>query len=360
MKITPIQALIPKKDVVTDINTFFKSVKEEFTTGLKDTFFDLQDSKNYYLYQIKGEDSSSIGLVCQIDRTSILDNKILKHEQIIKEKSELLQGFIKQSGAMTKPIMTFHQNDEFLLQKYHEIIHGSAPIFQIKIGEEHHEIYKITDPITINAIESRFESIIPDAFIADGHHRFDSMQNILEENENIEGIVVVLFGANQIKVEPYNKLILGLSMAESDALKAQFDKIGKLTALTSMSLPKNPHEITLLLGNQAFLLELTADILKKYQVHKLPIIDLEILSKEIFSSVLGLEMDDQKIMHLNKSQTLDFIAAPNEIGTCLFCFYPVDILDIIKVSRMGMVLPPKSTWFEPKVRSGIIVGNFHE
>ncbi|HPN72199.1 MAG TPA: hypothetical protein PLZ32_21895, partial [Saprospiraceae bacterium] len=132
------------------------------------------------------------------------------------------------------------------------------------------------------------------------------------------------------------------------------------TPLTVMSMPKNSHEVTLLLGNQAFLLELNADIIHKYQNAALPIIDLEIFSEEIFSTVLALDMDDQKIMHLNISQTLDYINAPNEKGTCLFCFYPIDILDIIKVSRMGMFLPPKSTWFEPKVRSGIIVGNFHE
>ncbi|HPN72243.1 MAG TPA: DUF1015 family protein, partial [Saprospiraceae bacterium] len=221
MKITPIQALVPKKEVVKDTNAFFKSVKEEFTAGLRDAFFYLQSADSYYLYSIRTKESSSIGLVCQIDRTSILDNKILKHEQIIKEKSDLLKGFIMQSGAMTKPIMTFHQNDDFLLQTYQEIIKETFPIFNIQIGEENHEIYKITDSQTIKEIEARFESFIPDAFIADGHHRFDSMQKILEENENLEGIVVVLFGANQVNVKAYKKLILGLSQEESRALMAQ-------------------------------------------------------------------------------------------------------------------------------------------
>lgn len=350
-------------DLPANVDVYSKQVYEKAKENL-DAFISrpvlFSESKPcYYIYQLVMNGRGQTGLVCCSSVKDYENGLIKKHELIRPDKEQDRVNHIKTTGAQTGNVfLAFRDVDELnhLIEKWKA---EKSPVYDF-MSEDlvQHTVWVISDEKIINSITKIFETEIPCTYIADGHHRAASAAKVkyqLGDSEEAAYFLTTLFPASQLRIMDYNRVVKDLNGLSKDEFLERINKNFTIQKSEKAYSPGEPFNFGMYLDRQWY--KLTA-LDGTYATDPLGILDITILQNNLLEPVLNIK--DQRT-----DKRIDFIGGirgmkelekkvnSKEMAVA-FSLHPVSIQQLFDIADTGNVMPPKSTWFEPKLRDGLL------
>ncbi len=344
----------------------YKKSKEVYETMKEKGILVKEGVEAFYIYKQTWKGNTQTGIVAGVSAWEYFDNKILKHELTRNDKEEDRLKHIETVDANTGLVFLTYKNDEKLTQLIEELIEKYVPIYDFNADDVENVFYVVSDEEDVKALKDAFAKV-DKLYIADGHHRAAAGSRLAKKrkeanpnhtgNEEYNFFMAAIFPSNQLKVLDYNRVVKdlnGLSKEEFfSKLSGKFDveKIGKETYT-----PKNKHDFGMYIDGEWYKLRAKPDIYDDSD----PIrsLDVDILQRNLLDPVLGIKnpRTDKRIDFVGGIRGLKELERRVNSGwKVAFALFPTSIDDLMKVADRGLNMPPKSTWFEPKLRSGLII-----
>ena len=348
------------EEVYTNASNSYKRFKNE---GL----ITRVENQTIFVYRQESKQFSQQGFILGLALQDYVEGNIVKHENT-REKplKDRTKHIISTNVAAGLVWSVYRSNKE--INTLLEEIKKKAPKFDfIKLGYRH-ILWQEDNSEKINQLTKLFKNI--KVFIADGHHRAASAAeyrkiqlregNIpLNSDDQWQFLLSYVASDDQVRILPYNRVIKKLNINENDFLN-ELNKIYDVTPIKAASNPENKHEITLCLKGKWFKLT----VKEKNFNSEYEGLDVTILHDKILKPVLG-------IVDPRSDKNLFFVGGiqdPNKMekfvtesrNDCFFNLFPVDIRNLESIAEIGGVMPPKSTWFDPKVLSGLVLHDLIE
>lgn len=325
-----------------------------------------------------GKDKTQYGLVVGAWVDDYLEGRIKKHELTRRDKEEDRMKHVRTLNANMEPVFFAYPHRDDLDAIIEEVC-KETPEYDFVAAPEgfKHTFWVINDKPTIERITEIFASI-PAMYIADGHHRSAAAARVGEEKKNLsptlsrgegdklpeyEFFMAVCFPDNQLNIIDYNRVVKDLNgLTEEEFLeKLKEDFIVEGLPVTGYGLqeckPKALHNFSLYLGGKWY--SLTAKEGRYDDSDPIGVLDVTISSNLILDKILGIK-------DLRSDKRIDFVGGIRGLGELqrrvdsgemkvALALYPVTMQQIIDIADSGNIMPPKTTWFEPKLRSGLVV-----
>lgn len=324
-----------------------------------------QDRESFYIYKQVAKDHTQIGLVATFSVDEYLSNRIKKHELTRKDKEEERAKHIYYLRAQTGPVFLMYRSTEEIDNFIENLAQGEAEYDFVDEDGVRQIVYVIQKQEIIEKIKTLFGKI--DSFyIADGHHRAASAvrvaQTLRQENKAITEesnfFLAVVFPHKHLRIYDYNRVVKDLNgMSWQEFLS----KVGKVFDISisaeGMYKPKMKHEFGMYLNGTWYRLMLKKAFIDDSDPIKS--LDVSILQERILDQILGIKdpRTDKRIDFIGGIHGLKALQdyVDKKGWAVAFSLYPTSIEDLMKVSDSGKIMPPKSTWFEPKLKSGLFV-----
>lgn len=329
----------------------------------------VQDSQDkYYVYAQTMNGHTQYGLVVAAWVEDYMEGRIKKHELTRKDKEEDRMKHVRVNNANIEPVFFAYPHRDDLDQIIASITAGE-PEYDFVAAPEgfRHTFWVINEPATIECITQIFKEI-PSMYIADGHHRSAAAALVGNEkklqnphhtgNEEYNYFLAVCFPDNQLNIIDYNRLVRDLNGLTDEqfleALKADFEveKMGK-----EIYKPQHLHNFSLYLSGEWY--SLTAKQGRYDDQDPIGVLDVTISSNLILDKILGIKdlRTDKRIDFVGGIRGLSELKRRVDSGEMkmALALYPVTMQQIINIADSGNIMPPKTTWFEPKLRSGLVI-----
>ena len=322
----------------------------------------------YYIYQLIMNGRSQTGLVCGSTVDDYENDIIKKHEFTRPEKEQDRINHITISGAQTGNVFLAYRNIaeiDALVDKWKT---AHEPVYDFIADDAvEHTVWIVNDDKVIAGISALFASKVPVTYIADGHHRAASAAKVRKAlgsaaGEGADYFLTTLFPSNQLHIMDYNRVVKdlnGLTAADFlQQLQADFD-----CALVGNTVyqPTALHSFGMYLDGSWY--KLTAKK-SSYTNDPIGVLDVTILSDKILDKLLGIkdQRTDKRIDFVGGIRGLVELEKRVSSGEMkvAFSLYPVSIPQLFDIADSGNVMPPKSTWFEPKLRDGLLTHLIYE
>jgi uncharacterized protein (DUF1015 family) len=235
-------------------------------------------------------------------------------------------------------------------------------IVNFKTEQEDHLFWAIDKPEAIQEICSLFAQQLPEVYLADGHHRIAATQ-YFAQSQNLNKshyfkILCAYFDASQLDILEFNRVVTLPPNLSTSALLSQLESLFHIAPLENPEKPKQKHELSLLLNNQWFRLQWKPNILEQYDTQAI-LLDTMLLNEQVLKAIIGIKnvQKDKRINYLEGPKGLEGLVQETQKGKnrAGFILYPTAIEDVIRVASLKKIMPPKSTWFEPRIKNGLIV-----
>ena len=315
----------------------------------------------YYIYQLIMNGRSQTGLVCGSSVDDYENDLIKKHEFTRPEKEKDRINHIATTGAQTGNVFLAYRNVAEIDQVISKWQEEKNPVYDL-LAEDgiQHSIWIINDSKTIDLITELFKTKVPFTYIADGHHRAASAAKVRKAlgNEATEGaniFLTTLFPSNQLHIMDYNRVVKDLNGLENAAFIEKLSDQFIVEKAEKAFSPSNLHQFGLYIGKQWY--SLTAKE-NTYTNDPIGILDVTILQNNLLDPILGIkdQRTDQRIDFVGGIRGLDELEKRVDSGemAVAISLHPVSIQQLFDIADSGNVMPPKSTWFEPKLRDGLL------
>ena len=365
MNIRPFKAIYPRLDLVSSPDVFFATVKHEFPNYHKSGFFVEHDEQALFIHDIQGKSRRFTGLIACADIKAYLDGQIVKHEETLELKEKMTIELLLERHAMIKPVLVMYREHPDIAAAIARAMQ-TDPFFSVPFEseDETHDFYKISDPHEIDKLRSIFDEHVPKAYIADGHHRCATnaklYQTVTDSEHHplgLNDLLTVFLPMDELVVHDYNRVIEVLHEISPTLFLARVSALCDIEHMVVPAKPKVKHEITLYLDHEWYRLRWKPHVLDKYR-EELVMLDGAILNQEVLNDILNIEdvRNDNRLNYVQGISGIEGVMAKTQksafrIG---FCIYPVSVEELVAVADAGDTLPPKSTWFEPRVKNGLI------
>jgi len=328
----------------------------------------VRDSKtSYYIYAQTWGEKIQYGIMGLAAVDDYLNGIIKKHELTRPDKEEDRVKHVKAVNANAEPVFFAYQAVGAIDQIVAAITKAS-PVYDFVAGDGFgHKLWVVDDPATLKTLESLF-SEVPAFYVADGHHRTAAAALVGAEkqkrnpehsgNENYNYFLAVLFPHNQLTIIDYNRVVTdlnNLSKAEFlSKLDTSFTVVRKGVAQWK---PDKLHSFSMYLDGEWYSLEAKPGTYDNND--PIGVLDVTVLSKLVLDEILGIK-------NLRTDKRVDFVGGIRGLGELKrrvdsgemavgFALYPVSMKQLFDIADSGNIMPPKTTWFEPKLRSGLVV-----
>lgn len=328
----------------------------------------VQDSKeNYYIYAQTMEGRTQYGFVVGAWVNDYMEGRIKKHELTRRDKEEDRMKHVRVNNANIEPVFFAFPDNEALEQIIREVTAKTPEYDFVAPDGFGHTLWVIDDDATIAKVTEEFEKI-PNLYIADGHHRSAAAALVGAEkaknNPNHKGdeeynyFLAVAFPASHLRIIDYNRVVKDLNGLTEDEflnkLKKNFEVEDKGADIYS---PSGLHNFALYLGGKWY--SLTAKPGTYDDNDPIGVLDVTVSSNLILRDILG-------ITDLRSDKRIDFVGGIRGLGELkrrvdngemkmALALYPVTMDQLMNIADSGNIMPPKTTWFEPKLRSGLII-----
>ena len=340
----------------------FKAVANKYQDFKHDQILIEEEHPVFYLYEIQSKGHTFTGIIAGTSVKDYQDNVIKKHEDTLQYRVELFKDYLHQTNFNTEPVLITYP-DSVEINTFIALRKKSKPVYEYSTtNKEKHTLWKIDTQSEIDWLQEHFEKI-PNLYIADGHHRSASAELLYEQdkhlgNENLNYFMSFLIAESNVKIYEFNRLIRDLNglnkeefikkLSENFIIKAKDQEIWK---------PQNKFEFGMYLDGSFYAL------FYKHENHiattVLDDLDAQILYDKVLFPILGIEdlRNDERIDYIPGKQSISVIKdlideGEFEVG---FMLYPSDINEIKALADNNLIMPPKSTYIEPKFRSGLVV-----
>ncbi len=359
----------PETQFSEDVDIYDDRVYEKAGEMLKSWMADgtfKEDSREaYYIYELIMDGRSQTGIAACSSIDDYVNGVIKKHENTREEKEVDRIRHVDTTNAQTGPIFLAYRSSE-AINKIVKIKMSDAPLYDFVSDDGiSHKVWRIDDKAMIQDVEDAFQNISA-TYIADGHHRAASAVKVglkrREENPEYTGeepfnyFLSVLFPDDQLMILPYNRVVKDLNGLSPEAFLEKAGEFFKVSKVGDGAYsPEQKGTFGMYLGGTWYCLK-AKDIL--YTEDPVKGLDVSILQDYILGPILGIQ--DPRT-----DKRIDFIGGIRGLGElekrckedmeAAISMYPTSIEELLNVADAGLLMPPKSTWFEPKLRSGLFI-----
>lgn len=333
----------------------YLKIREKYNEFIEEKILIKDKEDCYYIYQQRNKSNTFTGIIGAVAIKDYIDGNIKKHELTLKKREEMFCNYLKTTGFNSEPVLLTHKenyNIEKIIQKY---IATRAEYEFTTTNKTLHKLWIINNNKEKNIISKEYKKI-DNLYIADGHHRTSSsaLLSKINKTENSDYFMSYMLSETQLNILSFNRLIKSLNSLQADdfiaKIKDKFKVVKKSTAYS----PKIKNEFSMYLENQWYSLTL------KNQKNKCTnSLDPSILSLYILKPLLNIvdERADKNISFIEGNISLLKIKKKVDDGIykVAFILKPITIDDIKDLAKKGETLPPKSTYVEPKLRSGLTI-----
>ena len=349
-------------DLPSDIDIHSQEVYNKAKDNLKhliDKKILFQEQKPcYYIYQLAWKGRTQTGLVCLSSVEDYFNDIIKKHEYTRPEKEKDRIDHMIATRAQTGNVFLACKDVKELDDAFeHWIQQNNADYYFTAEDGVVHSIWVVHSESTIDIITSIFKEKIPFTYIADGHHRAASAAKVSQQldSEDAKYFLTTIFPANQLAILDYNRIAKDLNGLSKEAFLEKLGEQFTVEATTGPYTPVAPHSFGMFLDKQWYILKSKEG---SYRNDPIGILDVTILQENVLDNIL-------KIQDPRTDNRVDFVGGirglaelekrvNNGDAKVAFSLHPVTIQQLFDIADSGNVMPPKSTWFEPKLRDGLL------
>ena len=326
------------------------------------------DKEQYYIYSQTMNGKTQYGLVVGAYVEDYLNGTIKKHELTRRDKEEDRMKHVRVNNANIEPVFFAYPDNDVLndlIMRYA----ATAPEYDFiaPVDGFGHKLWVVSNDADIATITEEFRKM-PSLYIADGHHRSAAAALVgaekAKQNPNHRGdeeynyFMAVCFQASQLTILDYNRVVKDLNGLSSEEFLARLSENFEVTDMGADTYkPAQLHEFSLYLDGHWYSLKAKPGTFNDSD--PIGVLDVDISSRLILDDILG-------IMDLRSSQRIDFVGGLRGLGElkrrvdsgemrAALALYPVSMQQIMDIADSGKIMPPKATWFEPKLRSGLII-----
>ena len=362
-------------DSIDDPKEKFRKVRKNLEEFIEKKIL-VQDKSSFYIYQvIQHNGRQTKGLLGLVNIDDYRNNKIKKHEETLERRVELFAEYLKESHFHAEPVLLTYkpaQRVDLLIDTEMK----RKPILKIdETNGTQHLLWRVDNRLNLKQLKESIERL-DDLYIADGHHRMESSeryttfatQNSADEvygDEAFNYTLALLVSNEELIINDYNRLIKDLNGLSSEEFIARLEEYFEIIPKNDeLTVPTKKHHLVMYLDNKFYSLYVKNNLLNTEGLSEL---DTYIFEETVLKSILNIQ-DTKKDIRVhyecgtrdkegvealkNKVDHHDYIAA--------FAFYPVDVKDLQLIADLGLKMPPKSTYIEPKPLSGFAVFDLKE
>jgi uncharacterized protein (DUF1015 family) len=322
----------------------------------------VRDAKpGYYVYRTTWRGHVSTGLAAIASLADYASNRIRRHEHTTPAKEDDRVRQIEAVNAQTGPVMlgypTAPQIDAMLARAT-----NAAPAFDVTADDGvRHQLWVISDDATVAALTRAIDAL-PALYIADGHHRSAAAERVAKSRgDGAQGyFLTVMFPQSEMTILDYNRVLRDLNGCSPDQLLARLHEAYAVAPSDQPVRPTAPDEVGMYLAGRWYRLTLKPEIAAKAQksadpVERLPI---TLLTRNVIEPIFGVTdpRTDKRIDFVGGGRGLGELERLVSSGSfaVAFALYPTQMSDLMAVADAGAIMPPKSTWFEPKLADGAV------
>jgi len=355
--------------ITTDTHSpaVYQKAKENLEQFIQDGILSGEEKACYYIYQLimparvgtDGKERSQTGLVCVSSVQDYFNDVIKKHEFTRPEKEKDRIDHMLAIEAQTGNVFLAYRDVAGVNNLISEWKTSHQPVYDFVADDSvRHTVWIINDDDKINSITNLFANEVPHTYIADGHHRAASAAKVSKQlpgNENAKYFLTTIFPASELAILDYNRVIKDLNHLTKEDFISRLQDDFTITDSTEPVKPAILHEFGMYLDHQWYILTSRKGT---FTEDPIGVLDVTILSKNILESILDIK--DQRT-----DKRIDFVGGIRGLGELerrvnsgemklAFSLYPVSIRQLFDIADSSKVMPPKSTWFEPKLRDGLL------
>ena len=348
----------------------YDKVVENFNDFKQKGWLVKDDKAKLYIYAQTMDGRTQYGIVGCAHVDDYFNNVIKKHELTRKDKEDDRMIHVNITNANVEPVFFAYPAHQEIDQMVENIVKNEKPVYDFVAKEDGfgHTFWVIEDEKTVARIEEIFEKEIPALYVADGHHRTAAAARVGQErrasnpnhtgNEEYNYFMAVIFPDSQLKIIDYNRVVKDLNgLTEEEFLAKLNDTFVVEKAGKEIYKPSKLHEFSMYLGGEWY--KMTAKEGTYDDNDPIGVLDVTILSNNVLDKVLDIK-------DLRTSKRIDFVGGIRGLGELqrrvdngemkvAFALYAVSMQQLINIADSGNIMPPKTTWFEPKLRSGLVI-----
>ena len=342
----------------------YAKAKELFEEALADKTFITDTDKTYYIYALTMEKRTQTGIVACASIDDYLNNVIKKHENTRADKEVDRITHVDTLSAQTGPIFLAYRADSVINDAVKKTKENKALYDFISPDGIRHQVWKMTDITLVENVRKAFEGI-DYVYIADGHHRAASAVKVglkrrqenpgYTGNEEFNYFLSVLFPDEELMILPYNRVVKDLNGYTQEEFLNKIKEKFDIAESDKQVSPDKKGTFGMYLGGKWYKLTAHKDIMSDDPVDGL---DVAVLQDNLLAPVLGIgdPKTDKRIDFVGGIRGLSELEKRcREDCVVAFSMYATSIAELFAVADAGKLMPPKSTWFEPKLRSGLFI-----
>ena len=345
----------------------YQKAKENLTAFIKRNVLFLESKDCYYLYRLTMNGRSQTGLVCVSSIDDYENDIIKKHEYTRPQKEQDRINHITTTGAQTGNVFMAYRNVS-AIDRIVESYTLKSPVYNFIADDGiEHTVWLINDNTISASITQLFEQEVPATYIADGHHRAASAAKVKQALGNkatgaADYFLTTLFPSSQLAIMDYNRLVKDLNGFTTEEFLKNIEEDFIVEKKNEEAVqPKSLHQFGMYLDGGWY--SLTAKN-NTFEADAISLLDVSILQNNILDKWLGIKdaRTDNRIDFVGGIRGLPELEKRVNSGDMkvAFSLFPVSIEQLFSVADSGNVMPPKSTWFEPKLRDGLLTHLIYE
>jgi len=362
----------PEVDLEEDVDLHsekvYRKAKENLGKLISDGFFVRDDKEVFYVYAQTMNGKTQYGIVGCSSVDDYMEGVIRKHELTRPDKEEDRMNHIRVTNFNAEPVF-FAYPDHAGIDAIVEKVIQAPPVYDFVTDDEvGHHFWMISEDRDIEEIVRIFRNDIPSTYVADGHHRTAAAALVGNErkkqnsdhkgDEEYNYFLSVNFPASQLTIIDYNRVVTDLNDLTPKQFLGELDKGFEVKQIgQEIFKPDEPHTFSMYLEGNWF--SLKAKPATYNDDDPIGCLDVTILSDQVLGPVLN-------ITDLRKSNRIDFVGGIRGLEELrrlvdqgrmevAFALYPVSMKQLMDIADNGLIMPPKTTWFEPKLRSGLVI-----
>jgi uncharacterized protein (DUF1015 family) len=335
--------------IVPSSAEFFQNAKVFF-----DYMVDSEVIKNFkddifYVYRQTVHGISHTGIIGLCDMVDYGNDRIKKHEHTRPSTEKFLADYIEATQVVGEPILLSHHHKQSLEDLLRWIIQGE-PDTEFRKNDRRHQIWVIDDPEMIHVIQDEMRSL-DEFYIMDGHHRIASISNLYEEHKTdaYRYCISFVLDCNQLTINPFHRLVKEDSISFDEVI-TQLEQWFELEEIPDYAIrPEHKGEFVFKSAEGSYLLRYKGDSTD---------LDVRLLEETVLKSVFHIEdsrLDERITFLASEDELSEGVMKSNTPGHFLFLLHPCTFEEIAQISDNHQVMPPKSTYVEPKSESGLFI-----
>ncbi|HMK19024.1 MAG TPA: DUF1015 family protein [Chitinophagaceae bacterium] len=337
----------------------YDKAKSNLELFIKNGTLHPEEKPCYYIYQLIMNGKSQTGLVCVSSIEDYFNDVIKKHELTRPEKEKDRIDHMSTIRAQTGNVFMAYRD----VMEINALINGwkakNTPEYDFTASDGiRHTVWVINRDDVINSITNLFATKVPNTYIADGHHRAASAAKVskqLPDSENAKFFLTTIFPESQLAILDYNRVVKDLNDLTTEEFIGALQDDFMITYSPEPVKPAVLHEFGMYLGDEWYILTARKGT---YSKDPIGILDVTILQKNVLDKILDIEdpRTDTRVDFVGGIRGLEELEkrVNSDEMAAAFSLYPVTLEQLFAIADSGKVMPPKSTWFEPKLRDGLL------